>query len=199
MSLVQVETESLSLIASALAAVKDQISAVETALGSGDQTRIDSETAALDLMEDGLTTVVSNSIIRTVGENVVLEAGSAPDKLYFSSFEFLGEQIAQIEVNFSMLVESHTALTAVHLPGNGRKQWRDAERDNRVGRRDDRGRWRGCGLSVGQLGTPGLDKSVNIDRRCHHGIHPDHHNTAVSGQPEQFKVERGHHVQQRDP
>ena len=108
-SLVQVETESLSLIASALAAVKDQISAVETALGSGDQTRIDSETAALDLMEDGLTTVVSNSIIRTVGENVVLEAGSAPDKLYFSSFEFLGEQIAQIEVNFSkVLVESHS-------------------------------------------------------------------------------------------
>lgn len=108
-SLVQVETESLSIIGSALAAMRDQIEAVSVALEAGDQAQIDFESAALQLMEDDLTTIISSSVVRTVGENVVLEQGSAPDKVYFSSFEFLGEQIAQIEVNFSkVLVESHS-------------------------------------------------------------------------------------------
>ena len=108
-SLVQVETESLSIIGSALAAMRDQIEAVSVALEAGDQAQIDFESAALQLMEDDLTTIISSSVVRTVGENVVLEKGSAPDKVYFSSFEFLGEEIAQIEVNFSkVLVESHS-------------------------------------------------------------------------------------------
>lgn len=109
-SLVQVEAESLTLIASALSAIKDQLSAVNSAIESQSQDQIDFELAALSLMEDDLTSVIASSIVREPSGQVVLEAGTATDKIYFSTFEFLGEDVAQIEVNFGKLfTEPHSA------------------------------------------------------------------------------------------
>ena len=89
-----------------------QVMGVAREGGDTVQAQIDFESAALQLMEDDLTTIISSSVVRTVGENVVLEQGSAPDKVYFSSFDFLGEQIAQIEVNFSKVLDIRCSLLA---------------------------------------------------------------------------------------
>ena len=107
-SLVQVETQSLEVIAAALTAINEQIQAVQVAIDSGDQDLLRLEGSALQVMEDDLTRVISSSIIKEAGDTMVLEPGSASDKIYFSTFEYLGEEIAQIEVNFGkMLVNQH--------------------------------------------------------------------------------------------
>ncbi len=103
-SIVQVETENLDAIASALLVIRDQLGAVETARASGNAQAIEAELQALVTMEDQLSEMVGQSVIKEVAGRTVLEAGSTADQVQFSTFNFLDRDIAQLEVNFGKVM-----------------------------------------------------------------------------------------------
>lgn len=103
-SIVQVETENLDAIASALLVIRDQLGAVEAARAGGDSQALEAELSALVTMEDQLSEMIGQSVIKEVAGRTVLEAGSTADQVQFSTFNFLDAQIAQVEVNFGKVI-----------------------------------------------------------------------------------------------